>query len=240
MLPPKGTDPDPCGLFPCKPRVFRGPPEGAVIAIMDPGKPTPVNGARRLMPRCGCTCARREKTLELMCAPKGVGPEAGEAFSLQSSSFSGVPKWGHGCRSWTPAAAGGRFRARARGGGHAPVVAVLLARQADESIAAPKGDGPGPLRAFSLQTTRFRGPPEGAVIAIMDPGKPTPVNGARRLCPRCGSTCARRERAEESIPVPKGHGPPGPQTFSPANRPSLGAVRRGPSSPSWTPCQVDA
>ena len=36
LLPPKGTDPGPCGLFPCKTAVFRGPQEGAMIAIVDP------------------------------------------------------------------------------------------------------------------------------------------------------------------------------------------------------------
>jgi hypothetical protein len=34
--PPKGTDPGPCGLFPCKPPIFRGPREGATIALLDP------------------------------------------------------------------------------------------------------------------------------------------------------------------------------------------------------------
>jgi hypothetical protein len=36
LLPPKGTDPRTLWLFPCKPAVFRGPPEGAMIATMDP------------------------------------------------------------------------------------------------------------------------------------------------------------------------------------------------------------
>jgi hypothetical protein len=50
-------------------------------------------------------------------------------------------------------------------------VAVLLAsvKKADESIAAPKGHGPRTPAGFSLQTSRFKGPPEGAMIATMDP-----------------------------------------------------------------------
>jgi hypothetical protein len=35
-LPPKGTDPQTLWLFPCTRAVFRGPPEGAMIAVMDP------------------------------------------------------------------------------------------------------------------------------------------------------------------------------------------------------------
>jgi hypothetical protein len=35
-LPPKDADPGPCGFSPCKPVVFRGPREGAIIGILDP------------------------------------------------------------------------------------------------------------------------------------------------------------------------------------------------------------
>jgi hypothetical protein len=41
LRPPKGTDPRTLPLFPCKPAVFRGPPEEGTIAIVDPVKPTP-------------------------------------------------------------------------------------------------------------------------------------------------------------------------------------------------------
>jgi hypothetical protein len=41
--------------------------------------------------------------------------------------------------------------------------------QADESMAAPKGHGPPDPSAFTLQTVIFRGPQEGAMIAIVDP-----------------------------------------------------------------------
>jgi hypothetical protein len=49
-----------------------------------------------------------------------------------------------------------------------------VGEKADESIAAPKGHGSRTLRLFPCKPAVFRGPPEGAVIAIVDPGKPTP------------------------------------------------------------------
>jgi hypothetical protein len=36
LLPPKDTDPRTLWLFPCKPAGFKGPQEGAMIAIVDP------------------------------------------------------------------------------------------------------------------------------------------------------------------------------------------------------------
>jgi RNA polymerase sigma factor (sigma-70 family) len=36
LLPPKGTDPETLWFFSCKRAVFSGPPEGAMIAIVDP------------------------------------------------------------------------------------------------------------------------------------------------------------------------------------------------------------
>jgi hypothetical protein len=42
LRPPKGTDPRTLRLFPCKPAVFRGPPEGAMIAFFDPEPAAPV------------------------------------------------------------------------------------------------------------------------------------------------------------------------------------------------------
>ncbi len=42
LLPPKGTDPGRCGFSPCKPAVFRGPPErGHDRHRGPPGEPTP-------------------------------------------------------------------------------------------------------------------------------------------------------------------------------------------------------
>jgi hypothetical protein len=60
--------------------------------------------------------------------------------------------------------------------GHAPVVAVLLAsaKEADESIAAPKGRGPRIPAAFSLQNGLFWGPRAGIIIGFSDPSQPLP------------------------------------------------------------------
>src|SRR5215217_6900605 len=46
---------------------------------------------------------------------------------------------------------------------------VFPCKPAEESIAAPKGHGPRTLRLFPLQTGLFRGPLDGAMIAIVDP-----------------------------------------------------------------------
>jgi hypothetical protein len=65
------------------------------------------------------------------------------------------------------------------GEGDAPVVAVLLtSAKADEPIAAPKGRGPRTLAALPLQTSHFKGPPEGATIAFLDPWARRPRSGA--------------------------------------------------------------
>jgi len=51
LLPPKGMDPRTLRLFPCKPDVFRGPPEGAMIAFLDPQASRRRAGGRRRCPR---------------------------------------------------------------------------------------------------------------------------------------------------------------------------------------------
>jgi hypothetical protein len=79
------------------------------------------NCRRRARPPLGQYLARsRKQALELMCAPKGVGPLRRSPLLLQSCNFCGCRSGGHGCRSWTPIAVGGRAGARAGGGGHAP------------------------------------------------------------------------------------------------------------------------
>jgi hypothetical protein len=71
------------------------------------------------------------------------------------------------------------------GEGHAPVGAVLLdsTTEAVESIAAPKGHGPRTPRAFSLQTTVCRGPPEGTMITFLDPEPAAAIWWARAMPP---------------------------------------------------------
>jgi hypothetical protein len=79
----------------------------------------------------------QKKADELICAPKGIGPSATSHFSCKTAT-SWVPKSGHGCRSWTPRSCRrSPSVARARGAGHAPVVAVLVrARQMVDPLMA--------------------------------------------------------------------------------------------------------
>ena len=70
---PKGTDPGPCELFPCKQAIFRGPPEGAMIAVMDPRQADAVVVAKALPPlwQYFSPCSKSE------CARSGGNPEVG-------------------------------------------------------------------------------------------------------------------------------------------------------------------
>jgi hypothetical protein len=68
------------------------------------------------------------------------------------------------------------------GDGHAPLWQCCSGRQtkkADESIPAPKGHGPPDPAACPLQIANFQGPPEGAIIAFLDPfwRAPTLISG---------------------------------------------------------------
>jgi hypothetical protein len=66
------------------------------------------------------------------------------------------------------------------GEGHAPVVAVLFlwVRKGQTSpLLPPKGADRGPPRSFYLQISRFQGPPEGTMIAILDPWQSTLLVG---------------------------------------------------------------
>jgi hypothetical protein len=48
--PQRARTPNPGGLFPCKPAVFRGPPEGAMIAVVDPQASRLRDGWAKAMP----------------------------------------------------------------------------------------------------------------------------------------------------------------------------------------------
>jgi|SRR5215216_1808162 len=66
--------------------------------------------------------------------------------------------------------------------------------------AAPKGTDPSPA-AFPLQTGHFRGPPEGAMIAIMDPGKADAVMVRERHAPVVAVLlAAAKKRARRAHP----------------------------------------
>ena len=69
-LPVKGHGPQTLRLSPCKPAVFKGPPEGAMIAIVDPQASRRRDGGRRPCPRCGRTSGIQAN--ERISAPKGA------------------------------------------------------------------------------------------------------------------------------------------------------------------------
>jgi hypothetical protein len=89
LLPPKATDPGPCGFSPCKPVVFRGPPEGAMIAIVDPRQADLVMVGEGHAPVGAVLVPCLE--LAAMCVPKGRGPWHPGLFLLNSAP-SEVPK----------------------------------------------------------------------------------------------------------------------------------------------------
>jgi hypothetical protein len=80
--------------------------------------------------------------------------------------------------------------------------------------------------ALPLQTSRFRGPRGGAMIAILDPRIGRRATSGRTRCPRRGSTCARRER-QTSPSLPQRARIPDPPGLFPANRSFPGATRGG-------------
>jgi hypothetical protein len=152
--------------------------------------------------------------------PKASAPSA----VAHSRHLLRVSKWGHGCRSWTPAAVGGRVCARA-GAEVMPPLWQYLSRtkeeKADESIPAPKGRESWPLSGYSCKSVVFRVPQWGAMTSVMAP--PTTPSALPRFgpeggcdwwpkaMPRCGSTSRGWERRTSGWLPPKGenHGPLG-------------------------------
>ena len=108
-----------------------------------------------------------------------------------SDRFQGTAGRGPRSPSWTPRQAD----AVMVGEGDAPVGAVLLASAtaADgrqlSPLRPPKGADPRTLRLFPCKPAVFRGPPAGAMIAVVDPPANRRRDGGRGRCPRCGSTC---------------------------------------------------
>jgi hypothetical protein len=127
---------------------------------MDPDARTQrATRGRTPCPRCGNTCARLEKALELMCAPKGVGPRPVGHFSCKAATFKGAAMGAHGGRSWTPT--GGlrpcgscERRPCPRCGSTSR---ECQRKKALELMCAPKGGGPHTPRRFLLQRGNFWG-----------------------------------------------------------------------------------
>jgi hypothetical protein len=71
--PQRAWTPDPCGFSPCKPAVFKGPPEGAMIAVVDPRQADAVMVGEGHTPLWQYFW-RLQKADERIFAPKGHGP----------------------------------------------------------------------------------------------------------------------------------------------------------------------
>jgi hypothetical protein len=70
----------------------------------------------------------------------------------------------------------------------------------------------------------------GATVPIMDPQRlrsRQPAAGREGHAPVV-AVLVPHAKADESISAPKGHGPPDPCGFSPANKPFSGDRRKGP------------
>jgi hypothetical protein len=67
-------------------------------------------------------------------------------------------------------------------------------RKADESIPDTKGRESRTPTDFPLHNSRFWGPQEGTIIAILDPWQTDAVMECE-VHARCGGSCARREKA---------------------------------------------
>jgi hypothetical protein len=152
LLPPKGADPGPPRSLPCA-RVFsRDRRQGPSSPSWTPPSRR-CDGRAEAVPPLWQYLWRllREKPLELMCAPKGVGPLWRRTFNLQRGNFCGCRSGGQRCRSWTPAAAGASARV-AGGEGHAAVVAVLV-----PAVKEPRLARPAPSDDAAGHRSRFRG-----------------------------------------------------------------------------------
>src|ERR1051325_1076619 len=111
-----------------------------------------------------------------------------------------------------------------------PVVAVLgpSAKKADEPIPAPNGPGPRTLRAFSLQTATFEGPPEGAVIAKVDPQASRCRDGGRGPCLPLWQYLVPPRKRQTSPSRPPTGPDPGPCGLFPCKQPLSRDRRKGP------------
>jgi len=109
--------------------------------------------------------------VELICAPKGIAPEAGHHFPCKAVTSGGAAIGGHGCRSWTPQLSTSRLCPELGAEAMSPLWKYFSRREKNalELMCAPKGHGPRPLRYFPCKPAVFKVPLEGAMIAVADP-----------------------------------------------------------------------
>jgi hypothetical protein len=114
--------------------------------------------------------ARQKKADDPICAPKGSAPPPVAYFACKATTSRGAEVGAVGADHGR-LAAGGCLCGRAGGGGHAPVVAVLLApaKKALARVCAPKGIGPAPTSHFPCKAARSGGCRSGAMGADHGP-----------------------------------------------------------------------
>jgi hypothetical protein len=104
------------------------------------------------------------------------------------------------------------------------------AKKADEPIAAPKGRESRTPRTFPCKLAGFRGPHEGAIIAILDPWRVDAEMMGRRPCPVVAVllACAKRQTSPSRTPKGANHEPP---SLFPCKRTASRGPRKGATMP---------
>jgi hypothetical protein len=97
--------------------------------------------------------------VELICAPKGIAPEAGHHFPCKAVTSGGAAIGGHGCRSWTPQLSTSRLCPELGAEAMSPLWKYFLRREKNalELMCAPQRAWTPTPAIFPLQTGRFQG-----------------------------------------------------------------------------------
>jgi hypothetical protein len=147
---------------------------------------------------------KARQPLELICAPKRVGPRRSSRFPWKSATSEGAwrgPKVRIMDPQWPAVASVRELGSKAM----PPVVAVLVrAHQGRRVHRCPqRARTPDPCGLCPCKPATFGGPPEGAMIAIVDPQASRRRGGGRRPCPRWGQYLSpplkRQSPAEQSL-----------------------------------------
>ena len=132
--------PDPAGCFPCKTPVFRGPPEGAMIAVVDPRQADAVMVGEGHAPVVAVLLAAAKKGRRVHGGPQMARTPRLCGFFPAKRLFSGDRRRGP---SWTARQADAVMVSE----GHAPVVAVLSRLLQERVLAGPADGGACPRPA---------------------------------------------------------------------------------------------
>jgi hypothetical protein len=154
------------------------------------------------MPRCGSTCAKLSSGRRGHIGPqRHRHPGTLRPFPCKTATSEGAVGGAMGAVHG-PRTCRRPLRLVAGGEGRAPVVAVLapVMKSHSSPSAHPKALAP-PRQAISpARRQLLRVPQWGSWVPIMDPaahlfGAFASGSWWRRSCPRCGSTCSRREKS---------------------------------------------